>query len=375
MALLLRQPRTSQPQQPVGIDWGNPITRGLIEVYNPVTALSSIDNTTYSTTGTVLKVVNRRGQATFAGSGSGAGKTRVFSRLTSAAECSIFASVTPKGAISATQSFGGSGNTSSANPMFLIGSGSTDASQVSFRVRNLAATNQEVTSASGVLVADTPITIAGCRSEAGNFHRVYANGLRLATAAATAIGAVDYNTFAAHGLLRTSFGLQVGSEVNLLMAWNRALSDADIASLSANPWQIFASLSRQVWVPTAVVSISRPTSDITTSGWTGTPDNVTLFNNLDESTSSDTDYISSPTITGGENAIFGISPTLAAGTWDVRYRANFVGSSAQVRIHLLDGSNVSQGTSSWQTVTSSFTDYTASVTTTGTAVRVKVEVQ
>jgi len=126
---------------------------------------------------------------------------------------------------------------------------------------------------------------------------------------------------------------------------------------------------------TQAVSISRPSSDVLTTGWTGTPDNTTLFNNVDEVSASDTDYITSPAISGGENITFGITPSLAAGTWDVRYRANFVGASAQVRIHLLDGSNVSQGVSSWQTVTSSFALYTASVTTTGTASRVKIEVQ
>jgi hypothetical protein len=145
----------------------------------------------------------------------------------------------------------------------------------------------------------------------------------------------------------------------------------------------------------AVVSISRPSSDVTTAwmiygaaalgaaafgaspsaAWTGNPDNTTLFNNIDEATASDTDFITSPTISGGETITFGITPSVAAGTWDVRYRANFVGASAQVRIHLLDGSNVSQGVSSWQTVTSSYALYTASVTTTGTAVRVRIEVQ
>ena len=46
-----------------------------------------------------------------------------------------------------------------------------------------------------------------------------------------------------------------------------------------------------------------------------------------------------------------------------------------MRITLLDGSNVSQGASGWQTVTSTFADYTATVTTTGAATRVKIEVQ
>jgi hypothetical protein len=46
-----------------------------------------------------------------------------------------------------------------------------------------------------------------------------------------------------------------------------------------------------------------------------------------------------------------------------------------VRANLLNSSNVSQGVSSWQTLTSSPTTYTLSVTTTGTATRVRIEVQ
>jgi hypothetical protein len=126
---------------------------------------------------------------------------------------------------------------------------------------------------------------------------------------------------------------------------------------------------------TAVVGISRPSSDILTTGWTGNPDNVNKYNNIDEVSASDTDYITSPTITGGEAITFGLSSSLATGTWDVRYRANFVGSSAQVRVHLLDSSDVSQGVSTWQTVTDTFALYTANITTTGTATRVKIEVQ
>lgn len=160
-----------------------------------------------------------------------------------------------------------------------------------------------------------------------------------------------------------------------VMFFDRALSYAEVKSLTNNPYQVFLPVRQPVFIATAVVSIFRPSNDVTTAGWTGTPDNTTLFNNIDESAPSDTDYITSPNISGGENCIFAIMPSLAAGTWDVRYRANFVGSSAQVRITLLDDSNVSQGVSSWQTVTDTFALYTASVTTTGTAARVKIEVQ
>ena len=159
-------------------------------------------------------------------------------------------------------------------------------------------------------------------------------------------------------------------------AWDRILTDAEIKSLSDNPWQIFAPIEQPIFVgtTTTVVSITRPNSDISTAGWTGTPDNTTLFTNIDDEVASDLEYITSPPIAAIESITFGMS-SLAAGTWDVNYRANFVGASAQVRVSLLNGSNAVQGVSSWQTVTSTFDLYTASITTTGAAERVKIEVQ
>jgi len=159
--------------------------------------------------------------------------------------------------------------------------------------------------------------------------------------------------------------------------WTRAISDTEIKSLSDNPWQIFAPISQPIFVGTVaeVISITRPSSDVSTSGWTGTPDNTNLYTNINETVASDTSYITSPIISGVHECIEGISPTLDAGTWDITYRANFVGASAQVRVSLLDAANTPQGVSDWQTVTSTFATYTAVVVTTGAAVRVKIEVQ
>lgn len=163
----------------------------------------------------------------------------------------------------------------------------------------------------------------------------------------------------------------------LVVTWNRILSDVEVTSLSANPWQIFAPISQPIFVDTVaeVISITRPSSDVSTSGWTGTPDNTNLYTNINETVASDTSYITSPIISGVHECIEGISPTLDAGTWDITYRANFVGASAQVRVSLLDAANTPQGVSDWQTVTSTFATYTAVVVTTGAAVRVKIEVQ
>ena len=209
---------------------------------------------------------------------------------------------------------------------------------------------------------------------------LYKNGKLVGSTAAT--GSLTYVNAADRGPVLGNYYNYTGTarsfvgDIYVASLWKRALSDAEIKSLSDNPWQIFAPIRTPIFVGvSAAVSIYRPSSDVTTTGWTGTPDNTDKYKNIDEVTASDTDYITSPTITGGENIIFGLTGSLPAGTWDVRYRANFVGASAQVKIHLLDGSSVSQGASSWQTVTSSYGDYTASVTTTGAATRVKIEVQ
>jgi hypothetical protein len=149
-------------------------------------------------------------------------------------------------------------------------------------------------------------------------------------------------------------------------------------SLARNYWQIFESNERPIFIPNAsvVVSISRPSADVSTTGWTGTPNNTTLFANINESVASDSEYITSPVITGsGDPCVYDITPTLAAGNWDIRFRAWFIGSSAQARLLLLDSSNAVQGTSAWQTVTSTVVPYTAQLTTTGAASRVRIEVQ
>lgn len=42
--------------------------------------------------------------------------------------------------------------------------------------------------------------------------------------------------------------------VLLAASWDRALADAELLSLSLNPWQLFQPQDRSIWVPTSVVS-------------------------------------------------------------------------------------------------------------------------
>jgi hypothetical protein len=69
----------------------------------------------------------------------------------------------------------------------------------------------------------------------------------------------------------------------------------------------------------------------------------------------------------------GLSASLSAGTHYVTIRLRTTSATGFVRIYLLNASNVVQGLSAWQTVNSTFSNYTLPVTITGTATRIRVE--
>ena len=374
----LRVPRNSQPQGPVGIDWSNPITKTLVGVVTPFDYGYRVGNAG------VAPVAGKR--STSSGVGHIGNGSSYFAKALFGSK-TLTKNFTLVGVQNmyhgAASGFGAClGTSTGGNQQALLQNDLSVGTRFYCRAANGGGNNNALSALGTGSEPAAEVWIGQYDQTStlwGSANRLYRSGvLDVASAPENNLGTPSFDRICIGGVDRgTDFFAGSGGHSTLAgFVFESILSLGEIKSLSDNPWQIFAPIARNIWIPAAsVVSISRPTADVTTSGWTGNPDNVTLFNNLDETVASDTDYITSPTITGGENAIFTISPTLAAGTWDVRFRAQFVGSSAQVRITLLDGSNASQGVSSWQTVTSTFALYTASVTTTGSAVRVKIEVQ
>lgn len=121
-------------------------------------------------------------------------------------------------------------------------------------------------------------------------------------------------------------------------------------------------------------AIYRPTSDITTTGWTASTGSV-LYDMIDEVIPSDIDYILSPDVNAAPGpATFGIG-SAPAGTYVISLRAMRTSSVGQIRALLKDSGGTTVGTSSWQTITGAFTTYNFSVTTTGTAAQLTIEVQ
>ena len=123
-----------------------------------------------------------------------------------------------------------------------------------------------------------------------NSSKTFNDGMLVTSAA---IGGLTNLVYEAATSLTIGDGF-VGS-VPLLLIFSRALSDAEVKSLSANPWQIFAPDSKALWTP-ADASVSLPTlvqpSSTTSAGaWTATGA-ATLHDAINELVPSDTQYIS-----------------------------------------------------------------------------------
>jgi hypothetical protein len=88
--------------------------------------------------------------------------------------------------------------------------------------------------------------------------------------------AIVTNTGLVAGIDAPNFALCVGGSANygnylnggvaLAVVWTRALSELEIKSLAANPWQIFRKRKISIGV-TVTVQIARPIADISNTGW------------------------------------------------------------------------------------------------------------
>lgn len=117
----------------------------------------------------------------------------------------------------------------------------------------------------------------------------------------------------------------------------------------------------------------RPTSDVLTTDWTPST-GTDAYAMVDEETPSDADYVQA-TLSGVKQIIMGLSYRLPAGTHPARVRAGLTAGSGRVRARLFNDANVSQGDGAWQSLTTSPTTYEWSITTSGDAERLCVEVE
>ena len=211
--------RTSQPQGLVGIDWSNPITRGLREF---------VTGKRFSDFGNAVAVTK---------DGLSAFNTSTFQTVTSPVnEVTIFQSAVFD-SISNVSSLGVS---SGGDSGFGFKNNTTSVRLFKYRASGTANT-QSVSTRS--LVVGRRVNVCGTFDGAN--QRLYEDGvLSSSTANAEAV------FWGASPKLRLG-GFSVSNfagTASILLYFARALSDAEIKSLSDNPWQIFAPEVQRVWV-------------------------------------------------------------------------------------------------------------------------------
>lgn len=348
------------------IDWSNPLTRNLGRVITPSSGLIDVVTRKISTVqGTVT-----RNPAGFKAASENGNRIELLDFPASQYTCLAIANASTASRPEILIGRINAGPLSSQNYLLYLNNGVTAVIQH----RQTADNIYKSTSSSFNVQAGSTAVLVGTYD--GTNQKIFVNGRLGNSSAATdpyvSISGVATQLLSADAATAT-YGYE-GSGILLAAIWNRALTDAEVAEVSENPWQLFRPQSQQLAVFSPVY---QPGSDITVTGWTGSPDNVNLYANIDESTPSDTDYVLSPSLSGTPGpAIFGLSPSsLAAGNYTVNLRARRTGVGGQVRALLVNSSGTTVGTSSWQSLTTTYTTYNLAITTTGTAARLRFEVQ
>lgn len=236
-----RTPWTSQPQQAVGIDWGNPITRGLVGWFTP------FDNCANS--GSAIRTAKSYGVCA---NGQGSyGFTKPLNAPVTLSRYSIFALTSGTVTTAERSSFGAGKST--ASPILHVGHHSAT-SKIKMRVwcRSDAGSNPSDVFTSADVFDGKP-HFAGLTYD-GSTIRSYVDGNPDATNAFA--GASFSFTHMALGASYRSGNVSVMSthDVALGVLFDRQLTESEIRSLSQNPWQIFKPLPRRIFVSSPATS-------------------------------------------------------------------------------------------------------------------------
>jgi hypothetical protein len=321
-----------QPQVAVGIDWANPITRGLVVCIDGAMRRDMARNL-FPTTNTAPQVTAEAGKALNFGGTSGT--QHIYNSLpVSAGSLSIAMVFTPAAADNVTIAClaKGSGGGSDYNHSFYINSDGT----ITF-YHAISGVYSRHSDSSGAASLNKENVVVGVYSD-NTGSTIYLNNSQGDSTAFTG-SVTGINTAYIGGLMDASgaTGEYYTGTVGLFLVWSRELSRAEAASISENPWQVFAPLRRVAFpvssaaAPQLLASIS----DLSAGGWTPSTGSD-LYAMLDESAYSDADYIVSTTASSCEMRVAtGTDPAVSTGHV-LRYR--LLAGSGSIAVALKQGS-------------------------------------
>lgn len=252
MTLFLTDTVTQQPKLPIGIDWGNPITRDLRMAVMPHVPVNIVDNVCFKTARVGTFTVSGRDNEMCIGSGW---MEYGYPASSTALEAVLFDLSVLTAVVVTRQDI-----PENANFAFLR---SDTSSAPSWGVGVHGGTNNGPYTKLGTY-SFTPSTtgesvtrkrVVGLRGD-GTTASTWFDG-RLYDS-----GTYTPPTYSYNGTSRcvrlTTLGLTGGQQENhpsLGLFWGRSLSDAEMSSISENPWQVFAP-SRRLFIPSDIIAQS-----------------------------------------------------------------------------------------------------------------------
>lgn len=252
--------RTTQPQTAVGIDWSNPITRGLVACLDANRRV--LINGSETRPLTLSNPIRRASQQEYGSTTYQTAMQAIKAPPAASSNVTMLSLFVPSTEV-IERTYGQLGQTATGSSFSISSGDGATAGVVRFKVY-LGSTRTIGASQANAGVPNLAIA----RHINGKSQNLWLNGVKDAASGAFTGNSVGFGYY---GYQTTS---SVGASI-LNAVWNCALTDAEIKSLSENPWQIFAPERRVI-----AFDVSAPSGDITLTG-----------SNSDCATSSSTDSI------------------------------------------------------------------------------------
>lgn len=312
--------RTRQPPAAVGIDWNNSLTRGLANCLLPRAGLRDrVSGEQWVNVGVASAVSpGLHGIARDTRGGDGSLKIEPARNAAVAAQTHLLV------ASKSSQSIDGAG-------FFAVGSLADEQSFSLISYANLfnvkSADGQAASTLSSVdPVTARPFVIAGD----GSGSALYYGGNKYLSSAITPT-ARSTSRIVIFGDRYADGTYVIGGQVFLYAFWSRRLREQEIASLSRNPWQLFAPEQIPFFTPIVTAQYARPVSDAAAGAWTASSGSD-LYAMLDETAASDADYIVTTGASTCEVALGALTDPAVSTGHIVRYRISATGGGIIVRL-------------------------------------------
>jgi hypothetical protein len=259
--------RRQQPQQPVPVDWSNPLTQGLLQAWHPYAD-------TFTKNGSIGRAVNSAGAGVVTnGSSSYLLNTSVFRTATLLlTDCTISVLVTPSNINAISAYAAGCGHSSNNNQILAIGQGAT-AGNLIFRTRDASGADitTDVTPPAGTWANGIPVILTGTRSRNNSVQKLYLNGVLIGQTSVGNSNDSGFNEMSIGGLYRLAFGNAFAGSVHGLYLHSRALTDSEVSRIGSqiqNFWQLYKDPSPLPMLAGLAAAAVIPPSPTGTVSWT-----------------------------------------------------------------------------------------------------------